>query len=904
MLHKRKQKATSSRLSNASNSQGLNKKTSSDRRKQSYELASLSEARGRQEGSTSSRKQEKNGRSNFHETSNRKPANKEESYIYEHTKSCLGKKLFYPYLKRKCCKEALFRSVLALVSIVIYSNSLKGDFVYDDKRAILENKNVVSGQDKIESWLNVFRDDFWGTPMKNAGSHKSYRPLVTLTFKLQACLAQLVSFLRLTLTHDNAQLVDTNRNYNYADADADADAIQKSAFSFHLVNVFLHVLVVDLVFQVSNQLFWLRQKYPHFQPQLSQAKSGCQQNTKLKYEEEDEDEESLKPVACLASLLFACHSIHVEAVTSLVGRAELLGAMFALLSFSNLLSYLFAQHNIITITSQQRSHKLPHKLLTKSCIYLGLACLSKENASSVILINILLIIWFALNFSTNQFELAKDMLKPIRSLACLSATFTAYVCLRFALASGADILPKFSPLDNPLAQDPKSFCIRHLYNDQALKKLSVEGSDLEEHEKFCSLPETQAEVEEWISLTKLSLPIFNLRLLLLPVELSYDWSLSALGLVKSRHDFRYLIAMLVYCSLFVFATYWPLVIVMRFFSRDASLNKKRSQSNKNKNSAQSRDNNEEALSLSESESSVSGDSGFDDASSQSSRSSPNPPETPENLTSKQAENQVLQKSQLLSSVKASIGQDKRLNKVEIETTSEQVSEEENWLDELNTIGWSLIWLVIPFLPASNLFLPVGFLVAERTLYLPSFGFCLLVANLVDYLEPVLLTFWAQFVAQVGEKKKKQSSSSAKQDQQKYHEQKGNNGKSFAWVGGQSLAKIMMAKFEKVSKAKPDRNITAKLALILPLLIFGASKSVERNQQWLSEVSLYSSNLEQSRAKSLANLATLEGSDALNFLKSSSTTLNLRKLPRTNHQEQIYRKVLKLEPFSADLHYNL
>ena len=36
-------------------------------------------------------------------------------------------------------------------------------------------------------------------------------------------------------------------------------------------------------------------------------------------------------------------------------------------------------------------------------------------------------------------------------------------------------------------------------------------------------------------------------------------------------------------------------------------------------------------------------------------------------------------------------------------------------------------LVVPFLPASNLFLPVGFVVAERVLYLPSMGFCMLVA---------------------------------------------------------------------------------------------------------------------------------------------------------------------------------
>ena len=38
-----------------------------------------------------------------------------------------------------------------------------------------------------------------------------------------------------------------------------------------------------------------------------------------------------------------------------------------------------------------------------------------------------------------------------------------------------------------------------------------------------------------------------------------------------------------------------------------------------------------------------------------------------------------------------------------------------------------LMMIIPFLPASNLFFPVGFVVAERVLYLPSMGFCMLVA---------------------------------------------------------------------------------------------------------------------------------------------------------------------------------
>lgn len=41
--------------------------------------------------------------------------------------------------------------------------------------------------------------------------------------------------------------------------------------------------------------------------------------------------------------------------------------------------------------------------------------------------------------------------------------------------------------------------------------------------------------------------------------------------------------------------------------------------------------------------------------------------------------------------------------------------------------------VLPFLPASNLLFPVGFVIAERVLYLPSIGWCLLVGKGADVL---------------------------------------------------------------------------------------------------------------------------------------------------------------------------
>lgn len=46
----------------------------------------------------------------------------------------------------------------------------------------------------------------------------------------------------------------------------------------------------------------------------------------------------------------------------------------------------------------------------------------------------------------------------------------------------------------------------------------------------------------------------------------------------------------------------------------------------------------------------------------------------------------------------------------------------------NLVLLSLAIMSLPFLPATNLFFYVGFVIAERVLYIPSMGFCLLVAT--------------------------------------------------------------------------------------------------------------------------------------------------------------------------------
>ena len=45
------------------------------------------------------------------------------------------------------------------------------------------------------------------------------------------------------------------------------------------------------------------------------------------------------------------------------------------------------------------------------------------------------------------------------------------------------------------------------------------------------------------------------------------------------------------------------------------------------------------------------------------------------------------------------------------------------LNEQRVMLWSCLVMIIPMLPSSNLFFPVGFVIAERILYLPRYFSC-------------------------------------------------------------------------------------------------------------------------------------------------------------------------------------
>ncbi|XP_077601104.1 protein O-mannosyl-transferase TMTC2-like [Stigmatopora nigra] len=100
------------------------------------------------------------------------------------------------------------------VALVLYINTLGADFCYDDSRAIKTNQDLLSET----PWANIFYDDFWGTLLTHTGSHKSYRPLCTLSFR-----------------------------FNYAAGGLDP-------WGYHLVNVALHGIVAGLFTRLAHLL--------------------------------------------------------------------------------------------------------------------------------------------------------------------------------------------------------------------------------------------------------------------------------------------------------------------------------------------------------------------------------------------------------------------------------------------------------------------------------------------------------------------------------------------------------------------------------------------------------------------------------------------------------------------------
>ncbi|KAM4012885.1 protein O-mannosyl-transferase TMTC1-like, partial [Anomaloglossus baeobatrachus] len=81
-------------------------------------------------------------------------------------------------------------AVPAVVAGLCFARSLLGEFVHDDVWAILNNPDS-RGETNLST---IFKNDFWGKAMDDNTSHKSYRPLCVLSFRVNVYWSGLEAF--------------------------------------------------------------------------------------------------------------------------------------------------------------------------------------------------------------------------------------------------------------------------------------------------------------------------------------------------------------------------------------------------------------------------------------------------------------------------------------------------------------------------------------------------------------------------------------------------------------------------------------------------------------------------------------------------------------------------------------
>ncbi|XP_029460365.1 protein O-mannosyl-transferase TMTC4 isoform X1 [Rhinatrema bivittatum] len=331
------------------------------------------------------------------------------------------------------------KSIIGLLALVCFTNSFDGDFVFDDSEAILNNKDLRAETPLGDLWIH----DFWGTKLSSNVSHKSYRPLTVLTFRINYILAG---------------------GYH--------------PVGFHVVNIILHCIVSVLMLDVFSILF-----------------GGLTYNSKGRRVD-------LAPKASfLAALLFAVHPVHTECVAGIVGRADLLCALFFLLSF---LGYCKA-----FIEYDKEGKQFSILWILTSVLLGAVAMLCKEQGITVLGLNAVFDAFVICKLNLLrlfQMLLYKD--KALESAVFLNKGFLLRII--FMASGGAAILyvrwrimgtgpPAFTDVDNPAS-----------FAD--------------------NIPIRAINYNYYYSL--------NAWLLLCPWWLCFDWSMGCIPLIKSLSDWR------------------------------------------------------------------------------------------------------------------------------------------------------------------------------------------------------------------------------------------------------------------------------------------------------------------------------------------------------------------------------
>ena len=96
-----------------------------------------------------------------------------------------------------------------MVGFLIYSDqeAMNGNFVYDDAATIVRNNDIKPGFcfwciffsrvtfPELSDWTQLWLNDIWGERLNTSTSHKSFRPIVQLTYRINYMFAKSVTAL-------------------------------------------------------------------------------------------------------------------------------------------------------------------------------------------------------------------------------------------------------------------------------------------------------------------------------------------------------------------------------------------------------------------------------------------------------------------------------------------------------------------------------------------------------------------------------------------------------------------------------------------------------------------------------------------------------------------------------------
>ncbi len=379
------------------------------------------------------------------------------------------------------CLPAIFAiSVAAHSGLLLFYDEFVYDDLYGVKNNPLVNGIVSNCGTKLEE---LWRCDFWGEPLASGLSHQSWRPLTTLSYRLQ---------------------------WQVFGA--------RTPRPFIAVNIAIHAVCSVFVSLVAHRLLIFA--------------NMCAAQPNGRAEGSDPFMIARDPVrqqyAVSAGLIFAVHPVHIDAIATIVGRAELLWGFFffaCLLLCINTFLAIFLHHPKFKF----RGFLLQHRaILWLTLTTLALMAIVSKEQGVVILISCSVAIscLAELHDGGSFYTLARIRSSRIFAGFALIAT-AALVALRLSFRGSSPNIPELStPFMNTTRGDSSLYI-------QVLTK-------------------------PWLAARHAFIVAWPLG------PLCVDWQTESVPVVTSVFDFRNLQFPVVVCTLFVIVKYLNLVSVEPF----------------------------------------------------------------------------------------------------------------------------------------------------------------------------------------------------------------------------------------------------------------------------------------------------------------------------------------------------